>query len=274
MENENVVDEFDAGFLDVTPTLTETPAEEVPVETPVEEAPKIVSITEEQFKQMQEQLAKISQIEEVTTKRFDTAFGKLGGLERVLNQLQSSTPEGESVSVSKEDFAELASEYPEIAELQAAGLNKVLSKLKGTGKAPAFDHNQLNQLIEEKVGAVKKEFTQQLQLAEYKSLDLVREDWRDVIGLPGDDNVIPDTEFRRWLAAQSPAYQEEVNSTDDSRVIVKAIAAFEKSKQTVSTSQKSDRARQLQAAANTPRSAGGNPTGPSEDDDFDAGFRS
>lgn len=275
MENENVVDEFDAGFLDTPVTLTETPEETVVVEAPVVESPKLAEITEEQFKQLQDRLSEIDQIKEVTAKRIDTAFGKLGGIERVINQLQSSTPEGEAVNISSEDFAELASEYPEIAALQIAGLNKVLSKMKGTGKSQGFDQDQLNKLVDEKLGSSLEKFRQEYeQKSEVKLLDIVKNDWRDVVGMPDENGVVPNTEFRQWLATQDAAYQETVNNAWDARVIHKAISKFEESKQVVKPSPKSDRAKQLQAAANTPRSAGGHPTGPSEDDDFDAGFRS
>ncbi len=268
MENENVVDEFDAGFLNAPATLTETPELDDVNNAPVG-TPKMAQITEEQFNNLQRQL---SEIGETTNKKFDTAFGKMGGIERVMNQLQSSTPSGEQVNISTEDFAELASEYPEIAQYQIAGLNKVLSKLKGTGQAaPAFDQAALDQMVEQRLGSVKKEMTQEF---EAKSLNYMREDWKTIVGVPDSNNVIPDTEFRKWLGKQDSQYQHDVNNAWDAGVIHNAIRKFEGSTQGVQNNHRSDRQRQLQAAANTPRSSGGHPSGPSEDDEFDAGFRS
>lgn len=275
MENDNVVDDFDSGFSDVPATLTETPEPTVTEEVQVE-APKMARITEDQYQDLTRRLSEIDQIKEVTGKKLDTAFGKLGGLERVINQLQSSTPDGEQLSVSKEDFAELAAEYPELAEMQMAGLNKIFAKLKVKGNASTFDQDQLDQMVQQKLEPALNNVRQDIERkAETKFLNYMREDWKEVVGVPDDNGQVPNTEFRQWLAKQDQKYQQDVNEAWDASVIHNAIRKFESTKQNqeVPNQQKSDRQKQLQAAAKTPRSSGGHPSGPSEDDEFDAGFR-
>jgi len=113
----------------VTPDKPE-PEEKPEPEPEVVEAPKYAQITEEQYQDLVKRASLIDEMKAVQDKSFGTAFGKIGGIERVLNQLQS-TPSG--VEVTADDFEELRAEFPELAEMQVKGLNKILGKFKGTG---------------------------------------------------------------------------------------------------------------------------------------------
>ena len=70
--------QFNSGFSDDQPT----PA---PVEEVVQ--PKYVQITEDDFKSFQSNATSIAEMRAAYQKQFDTAFGKLGGVERTLTQL-------------------------------------------------------------------------------------------------------------------------------------------------------------------------------------------
>ena len=46
-----------------------------------------------------------------------SVFAEIGGVERLIQQLQTSVPAGEAISLDDKDFAELKEEYPELAEV-------------------------------------------------------------------------------------------------------------------------------------------------------------
>lgn len=134
MNNDEVVqaEELDAGNDDFSAGFDDAPTERPAVEERAEEvaeadlAPKMAQITEEQYKQLLDRAASIDQIKAQQDKGLSTAFGKIGGIERVLSQIQS----GVALDVSEDDFEEMRKDYPELAAMQVQGLKKVLSKIR------------------------------------------------------------------------------------------------------------------------------------------------
>jgi hypothetical protein len=271
MENEQVdMDEFSAGFNGSQSQVTETPTSDND-EVNTVDAPKLATITEEQFQEMTRRLAEIDEIKASTGQRMDKAFGKLGSIEQVLGKLQSSTPSGEQVNISTEDFAELAEEYPEIAKMQIAGLNKVLSKMKGTSGS-ALDEESLNRMVAERLEPALNNVRQQIeQNSEVKFLNYMQSDWREIVGLPDEQGVIPKTEFRQWLSTQPSDYQEKVNNAWDASVIHSAVKTFQGTKKEVNNQEVSDRKKQISAAI-TPKSSGNKALVQTAQDEFAAGF--
>ncbi len=259
--------DFNAGLTGTEPTATPAPPPgptpaPTPEPTPAPtEAPKYVQVTEDDWKSLNERAAKIDEISATVEKRLDQAFGKVGGIERIVKELQTKTPEGVAVQLDEADFDELKNEFPEIAALQIKGLNKVLSKFKGTAD-PAEIEKAVNQRLEKIQG----------DLAE-STLDVVFDGWKDEVKTP---------KFHAWMKDQAPdvkALAASANFTD----AAKLLRLYEKAKNAAPTpapaptpsptpAPPSARQRQI-AAAVPPKGDGGTPPGPNEDDDFTAGLK-
>jgi hypothetical protein len=266
-------DDFNAGFGgEAEPTETPEPqsAEQVegesnePAEPEVAPEPKIAVLTEDDVRELR---GKADQFDKLRRMQ-DTAFGKIGGIERILSQIQQQTPSGVKVEITDDLVADLKDDYPEIADAQLKVLKRFAEKLAGAQaaapaaaqepRAPAIDPEIL-------VERAKREMAEE-------TLDGTHEDWRDVIGLPDQNNVIPETEFRKWLATQDERYQTRINKAYSPAVIGKAIDDFNAYK-SKAAAQASTRKARIEAAV-TPRGSGGHaPSRNTDDDEFEAGFR-
>lgn len=236
-----------------TPEPTPAPSPE-PTPAPTE-APKYVQITREEWNATKSIAARVEEINAQMGKGFDKAFGKLGSFEDLLKKLQTETPAGKPVEVSDEDFAELKEQYPELAEVQIKGLNKVLSRFKGTA-----DQESIDKLIQPRMKEARDEF-----------LEIAFPGWRD---------DVKTQDFADWRKAQGPAVEALVASDSyaDAAKLLRMFYARTKSAPTPEPTQPPKptpvptRTRQI-AAAVPPKGDGGNPPGPSEEDDFIAGLR-
>jgi hypothetical protein len=241
---------------------TETPADEqqpeaskpsdaadnaaAPAPTPAPE-PKVVQITEDEWNATKSRAAKVDEIEATWSKRLDQTFGKIGGIERKLAELQKTTPEGEAVQVSEEDFAELKDAYPEIAQMQAKGLNKILSKLKVTGG----DQQAVEKILGEHVDSVRAEIVK-------SSLEAVFPEWEDDVKTP---------KFAEWFKSQ-PADVQALAESKKLGDAARMLRSFYKAAETPAPApapttapapaQPSTRQRQIAAAVN-PKGEGSAP---------------
>jgi hypothetical protein len=182
---------MESGYSDEVKEPTETP--EPDTETPepapiVEEAPKPVQLTADEYQRLMNSASEIDTIKAAQQKMMDTAFGRIG---RAIEEMKSS---GSPTQVTIDDFPELSAEFPELAAMQVKGLNKVMSKARG---APAAD-----------TSALEQEF--QRRIAE------VRED-----ALDGLNNVIPDWQQE----VKTPAFSEWYGKQGED---IKALAASDK----------------------------------------------
>lgn len=219
--------------------------------------PKYARVTEEQLTHIMAQAAEHK-------RSLDTAFGKIGSLQQVIDGLKASTVAGEQVAISAEDFAELKEEYPELTEMTVKGMNKALSKMRGTGAAVA--PAQLEQLVQERLAAETPKITQALEQSfELKLLGRSHNDWKDVVKSP---------EYSAWLAKQPETVRKAATESWDSTVTIPIISSFKESRKAAAakaTQVVDTRQRRLDAGIN-PRGTGGHAPGPTEDDDFHAGF--
>lgn len=266
-------DDFNAGFAPEAPQPTETPAAadeatqqpEATAEAspPPPPEPKYVQITEDDWQALQQRAAKVDEISATFGKRLDQAFGKVGGIERVISEMQTKTPEGEAVQVTDEDFADLKNEYPELAALHISGLNKVLSKLKGTGGA---NPEAIEKIVTERVTAATAAIRTELVNA---TLDAVVDgEWLKEVNSPAFDD---------WIKTQ-PNDVKALAESDSLNDAKRMLRLYKQAKDTPPAPlppvpKNTTRARQI-AAAVTPKGDGGHPPGPTEDDEFNAGFKS
>ncbi len=226
--------------------------------------PKMTQVSEEEYRKLLDGVAKIEGIETALEQRFGTAFGKIGGIERVLDQLKQSAPAGGKIELSEDVVADLAAEFPEMAQLQFKTLQKLVDKINATSPAQT-SASQPSPPVDE--AAIERRVRR--AIAE-ETLNEFDEKWKETIGLPDDKGVIPDTQFRQWLKKQPTEYQTRVSSTYSASVLTDALAKFK------ATQQKAQGRREvLNAAVEVTGSGGQAPNaGKSDDDEFDAGFKS
>lgn len=257
---------------------TETPAgnEQTQTPEPAEAAqepappPKLAQITEEQYADLLARAASVDELKAELGKKVDQAFGKIGDVNRLIASLQQSTPAGEAISLNDDDLAELSSEFPEIAAMTAKGLNRVLSRLKGTGGTSP----DIESIVQQRLAPVMEALPTRVEaMVSEKLLTKEHGDWRAIVGKPDEK-----TEYREWLSTQPAEYQKTVSETYDSVVIGESLTRFkaEQAKAQAAAEEarkKAEAANQRKSrfeAAATPRGMPGNT--PMESDET-AGFR-
>lgn len=213
---------------------TDVPKTDVPKDAPVVEPS--VSITESQFKDLLTKVNSVDEIKAAVEKLRGDAFGKVGGLERTLKQLQDATPAGHAIEVSAADLAELESEFPglNLGPSLAKGLTRILGKLRGTGApvvgiTPEELHAQLNARAQQ--DAEFREEERKRQAAE--RLTDLHEDWQQVVG-----PVNSQTEFRAWLKGQGAEQETAFLNSWDPRFIAKTLTTFKSTKRAPSLAPK------------------------------------
>jgi len=257
-------DEFNSGF-DAAYVPTETPeqVEEDPAEEQEPPAPQYRQITEQEYEQLMNSATLVSDIKAAQEKQFGTAFGKIGGIERHLQQLQHQTPNGQSVELTDEDVAEMAEEFPELAGMTLKVLQNVVGKMRGTG--PAIDETVISNVRKDAVRDAKVEIS-------LETLDETHEGWRDIVGLPDGQGNLPDTEYRRWLGEQPENYRQRLEETNNHVVIGRSIDKFNEYKKQKQAKQDTSR-RDRFADAVDAKGDGGHQSAPTGDDEFEAGFK-
>ena len=236
-----------------TPEPTATPAEEVKPEV------KYAQITEDDLAALRAKVATIDDLKATLEKSNGTAFGKIGGIERVLKELQAG---GQSIGeLSPDDFAELKESFPELADMTAKGLNRALAKLKGN-PAPAIDQTKVDELVQQGVAKTLEQRQAQEQVEADKALTAEHADWREVKEKP---------EFKTWLQTQPQRVQKTYAKTWDADFLADVFTAFKAVKPAAPKPADNTRKDRLAAAVN-PRGTGGHAPAPSDDDDFNAGF--
>lgn len=241
--------DFAAGFDDEpTATPTETPADQQndtnhgEQTSPAEPAPEYVQLTKAERDELMG-------LRDQAQRQFGTAFGKIGGIERTLQQLNS----GAQVDISQEDIDALKDDFPPLA----AALEKVrnLRALPGAG----VDQEQIASLVAEKVSAVEQKFELRLLAKDHP-------DWQQ---------VDKDPAFAQWVSAQPDDFKQnlaQASQAYDSSVVSDAMTKFKQSRRNAAPSADPASARRSRmSAAVTPRGVGG-PAAPNPTDDLMAGF--
>ena len=261
-----------APAADVPAATDDTPApvvaKEPVIETPpAAAAPEYVQITKDQYATFEAAIAKIGDFD----KRFDKAFGTVGGIQDVIKQLQTNTPKGEAIVITDDMFAEMAEDYPQLATQFRTTLEKVLKGARGTGTASeSVDPSVVTKLVQDGIKA-----------REIETLEAEYPNWRETVNaVPSKEQADPKHPFRKWLATQDPAYQVKVEGTHSAVVLMKAIDKFKEATKTPPPAQKKETPKDAALRArlkNAVQPKGdGNPPPPakSDDDAFAEGFKS
>lgn len=222
-----------------------------PTETPA--APKYVQITETEFVALK-----------ALPQRLDQAFGKIGGVERIMQTLQtqqSRQPSGEPLKLSEADFAELKTEYPELADLHIKGMQRVLERIN----IPGADPQAIDKVVGERTAALRTE------LVDSRLDEIVDGDWRQEINTP---------KYKDWISSQPEDVQAlgDSDSLRDAATLLRKFRSFRDTPppataQPTQAATSNVKSRAI-AAAVPPRGNQAVSSRPTEDDEFDAGFRS
>jgi hypothetical protein len=205
---------FADGFDSDAPPAKETPPPAVateapaPVQEPRAPTPRYVRLTEDELQRLKNAADETANLKQ----QLSRAFGTLGNMQQVLNQVRSQTPAGAAVEITEDDFAELKEDFPELAKHHRAGLERILKRanLRGTAQAatPVVDPEQMR--------AVAATIVHSEGL---KDLDDLHPGWREFVGKPEDTN----NAYRRWLTTQTPEYQHLLNHTYSAAITKRSI---------------------------------------------------
>lgn len=248
---------FNAGFDDgeqtTTPDATTVEAGAEPEPTPKEpEPPKLAQITEEQFQSLMKAASDVDEIRRDSKSKIDVLSGHLGGLKQKLEQLQ----QGRS-KLSAGQLKRVNAEFPELGALLEQDLGEAF-----TGGSQ-IDPEEIDKKVQERVA-------EKVVPMEKKLLRLYHRDWED---------VVRSKDFMDWQKTLPPAEEQKFLASNDGEYIADVITSFKdfKAKQATPTQTppKPDGAnrQRLLAAAAQPKGTGGHATGPSDEDDFMAGYK-
>lgn len=297
VEDQQAEAAFEAGYKDPLTPATDTPpgekivktAEEIAAEAAAAEAiaaaaagekkdppdsdapptdvkPEYVQITKEQLTNLEAAAAKTATFETQLNK----AFGSIGGLTQLVNDLKSKTPEGSVITIPDDAFADME-DFPDIAKGMRSALEKVLKNQRGTGGAQAtVDPEAVSKIVRDGIKA-----------REIEALEDDHPDWKTIVGaVDSADKADPNNAFRKWLGTQPADYQTKVNETHSAPVLARAINKFKEATKVVVIPPKDpppkDLARKKKIEnAIQPRGDGHvSPPAKSDDDAFEEGFNS
>ena len=270
MSEENATPEddsaFESGFEEDVPTPLVNEEPPGPAAQEATPPPEYVQITKDQFAALQAQAEELKAAQKHLQ---DSTFGRIGSLKQALDQMAAQyaaqNQSGSVAQVSDEDLVELREEYPDLAENLVKGLNKVLSKARVAPAQAEFNQAQLDALLQERLAPVVEQATVKVsQTLETKALTLAQSDWKEVVS--SDD-------FKGWLAKQPSELAQKFYDSWDSGFLSNTIADFKKTKVLAPTADPAETRRRRLEAAVQPKGVGGHATGPTDDDQFMAGFR-
>lgn len=245
--------DFNSGYED-SETTTVTPALEVVIPEPATPEVEYAQITKSDYESIQSKLAELETLKAEQASKFDKAFGALGGLKQSIESFRNQATG--QIEISPEDFEELRANYPEVADDQIKGLQRVLSKLKGGATDPTVVERMVQERLAPELQKISSEF--QGKLIEIQ-LESAHSDWKE---------VVTKKEFTDWMD------KEGLQDSNDPKVVNSYISRFkESSKPKEKAEDKPSTRQQRFSAAVTPKGNGANPTpSKTEHDDFLSGY--
>ncbi|MFZ6769921.1 hypothetical protein ACO0LM_22940 [Undibacterium sp. Di26W] len=180
-------------------------------------------------------------------KQIDHLAGNNGKLNAAIQRLQQEVPRGQAVTVNDEDLAEMREIFPELADLTKGALNKILGKLNTRGTGPGNDsgNDSGSDSTNGRTKAAGRTPDDYVALAKKAALEVASSErvnthvellhglnpgWDQIIGLPDVDGRLPQTDYRRWLAAQPVAYQTKMHNSNNAFEIGASIKAYQQAR--------------------------------------------
>ena len=213
-------------------------------------APKLKTVTEEEWTSVMQRAALIDEMKATQSTTLDKVFGKLGGVERSLQELRT----GVKVDISDDEIDAVEEDWPAVATL----LRKV-RQAGVAGEGAAIDEDALNQLVEQRIAPVLESLPQKVtEAVELRLLAKAHPDWKQ---------QTEDPAFAEYVSRLPEADQNTLRATWDADVISGHLTTFKKARK-AATSRQSELAEAI-----TPRGAGGATPGPTVEDAFNAGVK-
>lgn len=235
---------------------------------------KVVELTEEKYQELLKTAKTLEELTNAVEQFKGTAFGKMGGLERTLKQLQDGQTSGQPAALTPEDLAELRESYPEMTGELEKGLTRILGKIKTGGAAPSLDAAALEPLVKPLIEtAVKTAKEETKRESAMERLTERHPNWIDIVGPEGST-----TDFRTWLkATKTPEERVAIMDTWNPKAAGNVIDEFlEHQKKTAVPPKKSDtegRRSRMEQGVQPRGSAPPVPKAPTVDDAFNEGFK-
>lgn len=186
------------------------------------------------------------------------AFGKIGELQQVINELKGKDSGGQaSLRVNADQLKRLNKDYPELAQALAEDLSELPA-----GPDGKLDPASFEPIVEQRVSAAR---TQLMEELETKLLTMQHRDWPQIIAAP---------EFALWKQTQTADEQAKLDSSWDAMYLSDKFTEYKtwlKSRSTQPDDTTQKRQHRLQQAV-VPEGKPPVNTGLSDDDAFAAGF--
>lgn len=203
--------------------------------------PPVVSVTEDQMKELMATSGSVKELTDGLKKLRDDAFGKIGGIERLIKQAEKMTDSKLDLTLTDEDFAEVDSEVPMLTKPLQKLFTKILKQAKV--KVPAADavdveslrtqfHQEIEAKMQERELNLQRGFEERLLTDRYP-------EWKE---------TVVKQEFKDWLANEdkaSPGYQRTFMESWSAREIGGVLKKF--------NAHQADAEKAKQAASPTPK---------------------
>jgi hypothetical protein len=150
---------------------------------------------------------------ELTATQLRQVQGKLGEINRVIQDLKNNPAATEPVKIDKAAFKKLGEEFPEIAEMLAEDLAGISLQ---TNRAEQPD---ITPVVEAKMAEARAEMQQQLEI---RLLTMQHRDWRTVVKTQG---------FQEWVATLPAEDQEKLNNSWEAEYIGDKLTEYKASSQ-------------------------------------------
>ena len=204
--------------------------------------PQSVAVTEEQLKELMATSGSVKELTDGLKKLRDDAFGKIGGIERLIKQAEKMTDSQLDLTLTDEDFAEVDNEVPMLTKPLQKLFTKILKQAKvKVPVAEAVDVESLRTQFHQEIEAKMQERELNLQRGfEERLLTDRYPDWKD---------TVVKQEFKDWLATEdkaSPGYQRTFMESWSAREIGGVLNKFK--------THQADVEKAKQAAAPKPKS--------------------
>ena len=233
-----------------------------------EPAPEVVQITKKDWEEVRAAAAKTASYDQQLSK----AFGTIGNLQKIVNGFQTKESEKpRKVELSPAAFAEMAKDFPELAQQTRAALEAALSGLPVNGNGEA-DPAKLESMM--------AQYTAKREIESAGGrLPVMAQKLSALLTSP-TSSPTRTILSARWLATKDVAYQTRINGSESAAVIGRAIRLFQRETATApakpngAAPRDTARADRIRAAVQPRGDNAGAPAGRSEDDEFEAGYRS
>lgn len=204
------------------PEVAQEVKEEPVKEQPKANEPQLAQVTSDQLRDLLATATSVKELSEGLKKLRDDAYGKIGGIERLIKQVEKSTDSGLDLTLTDEDFKEVNDEVPMLTKPLQKLMDKILktAKVKVPSVEPVDIESVRTQLTQEFEDKMQKARVEDYQLRQREQLTDRFPDWQETVVKP---------EFHSWLSAEdklSPGYQDRFLSSWNAREIGGVLKKF------------------------------------------------